>query len=49
MVDMVVHRHKLRSTISRICRLLGAEAEAGGTLPAPVGDAPAAEPVPATA
>ena len=26
MVDMVVHRHKLRETIARLCRLLGAEA-----------------------
>ncbi|HVY19242.1 MAG TPA: acetyl-CoA carboxylase, carboxyltransferase subunit beta [Bauldia sp.] len=26
MVDMVVHRHKLRPTIARLCRLLGAEA-----------------------
>ena len=25
MVDLVVHRHKLRETISRLCRLLGAE------------------------
>jgi acetyl-CoA carboxylase carboxyl transferase subunit beta len=25
MVDMVVHRHKLRETISRICRLLGTQ------------------------
>jgi len=23
MVDMVVHRHQLRSTIARLCRLLG--------------------------
>jgi acetyl-CoA carboxylase carboxyl transferase subunit beta len=27
MVDMVVHRHQLRPTIARLCRLLGAEAE----------------------
>jgi acetyl-CoA carboxylase carboxyl transferase subunit beta len=26
MVDMVVHRHQLRPTIARLCRLLGAEA-----------------------
>jgi acetyl-CoA carboxylase carboxyl transferase subunit beta len=26
MIDAVVHRHKLRETISRLCRLLGAEA-----------------------
>lgn len=29
MVDMVVHRHKLRETLSRICRLLMSGAEAG--------------------
>ncbi len=46
MVDMVVHRHKLRQTISRICRLLGAEA-LSDTLPAPA--EPTAEPAPATA
>jgi acetyl-CoA carboxylase carboxyl transferase subunit beta len=48
MVDMVVHRHKLRPTISRICRLLGAEA-LPATLPATTAHAPAAEPQPATA
>ncbi len=26
MVDMVVHRHKLRGTIARLCRLFGTEA-----------------------
>jgi acetyl-CoA carboxylase carboxyl transferase subunit beta len=26
MVDLVVHRHKLRETVARLCRLLGAEA-----------------------
>ena len=26
MVDVVVHRHKLRETISRLCRLLGSQA-----------------------
>jgi acetyl-CoA carboxylase carboxyl transferase subunit beta len=30
MVDLVVHRHKLRETIARLCRLLGTE-----PLPAP--------------
>jgi acetyl-CoA carboxylase carboxyl transferase subunit beta len=25
MVDMVIHRHKLRETVARLCRLLGAE------------------------
>ncbi len=49
MVDMVVHRHKLRSTISRICRLLGTEVEAGVALPPPADQAPDAEPAPATA
>ena len=48
MVDMVVHRHKLRSTISRICRLLGSEA-LPENLPAPVEALPADEPQPATA
>jgi acetyl-CoA carboxylase carboxyl transferase subunit beta len=48
MVDMVVHRHKLRSTISRICRLLGAEA-LPETLPAPVEALPAGDAQPATA
>ncbi len=48
MVDMVVHRHKLRATISRICRLLGSEA-LPETLPAPVEALPAGEPQPATA
>jgi acetyl-CoA carboxylase carboxyl transferase subunit beta len=27
MVDMVVHRHELRATIARLCRLLGAGPE----------------------
>ena len=29
MIDMVVHRHKLRATLSRICRLLISNAQAG--------------------
>jgi acetyl-CoA carboxylase carboxyl transferase subunit beta len=33
MVDMVVHRHKLRETIARVCKLLGARADAAN-LPA---------------
>jgi acetyl-CoA carboxylase carboxyl transferase subunit beta len=37
MVDMVVHRHELRPTIARLCRLLGGEA-----LPEPPHDEPAA-------
>jgi acetyl-CoA carboxylase carboxyl transferase subunit beta len=44
MVDMVVHRHKLRSTISSICRLLGSDMLPGG-LPVPA--ATADEPLPA--
>ena len=48
MVDMVVHRHKLRATISRICRLLGAEVTPEA-LPKPAETAPPAEPVPANA
>ncbi len=43
MVDMVVHRHKLRPTISRICRLLGAAVEPAEMLPAPAEVLPAAE------
>jgi acetyl-CoA carboxylase carboxyl transferase subunit beta len=38
MVDMVVHRHKLRETISRVCRLLGTEA-LPQNLPAAAGEA----------
>jgi acetyl-CoA carboxylase carboxyl transferase subunit beta len=34
MIDLVVHRHKLRETIARLCRLLGAEA-LPANLPAP--------------
>jgi acetyl-CoA carboxylase carboxyl transferase subunit beta len=34
MIDMVVHRHKLRETIARLCRLLGVAAPARETLPA---------------
>ncbi len=48
MVDMVVHRHKLRATIGRICRLLGSEA-LPENLPAPTEAEPAGEPAPATA
>jgi acetyl-CoA carboxylase carboxyl transferase subunit beta len=33
MVDMVVHRHQMRETIARLCRLLGARADAAN-LPA---------------
>ena len=48
MVDMVVHRHDLRATISRICRLLGTEA-LPDNLPAPAEPPPPAEPQPANA
>ena len=34
MVDMVVHRHKLRETVARLCRLLGAQ-PGNDNLPAP--------------
>jgi len=34
MVDLVVHRHQLRETIARLCRLLGAAMPARETLPA---------------
>ena len=33
MVDMVVHRHKLRETIARLCLLLGAAAKTIDVLP----------------
>lgn len=47
MVDMVVHRHKLRETIARLCRLLtGAPAAAAAGSPAPAAGLPA---VPAVA
>src|SRR5437016_4940111 len=34
MIDLVVHRHKLRETIARLCRLLGAAAPVRESLPA---------------
>ena len=34
MVDLVVHRHQLRETIARLCRLLGAAMPARETMPA---------------
>ena len=34
MVDLVVHRHQLRETIARLCRLLGAAVPERETLPA---------------
>ncbi len=37
MVDMVVHRHHLRSTLARLCRLLMKSAGSGRELPAPAG------------
>jgi acetyl-CoA carboxylase carboxyl transferase subunit beta len=44
MVDMVVHRHELRDTIARLCRLLGAETlpVETETLPAPAETVPEA-------
>jgi acetyl-CoA carboxylase carboxyl transferase subunit beta len=38
MVDMVVHRHQLRSTIAELCRLLtnAPARKATGTMPVPV-------------
>jgi acetyl-CoA carboxylase carboxyl transferase subunit beta len=42
MVDMVVHRHQLRATIARLCRLL-TKAPAGASQPR-VLPAPAPEP-----
>jgi acetyl-CoA carboxylase carboxyl transferase subunit beta len=45
MIDMVVHRHELRATIARLCRLLtkspSVPAEPRVQLPAPVAPAPA--------
>jgi len=36
MIDMVVHRHQLRPTLARLCRvLMKAPAEAVPALPAP--------------
>jgi acetyl-CoA carboxylase carboxyl transferase subunit beta len=37
MVDMVVHRHHLRSTLARLCRLLTKSASIDRQLPAPAG------------
>jgi acetyl-CoA carboxylase carboxyl transferase subunit beta len=37
MVDMVVHRHHLRPTLARLCRLLTKSAGSGRGLPAPAG------------
>jgi acetyl-CoA carboxylase carboxyl transferase subunit beta len=37
MVDMVVHRHHLRSTLARLCRLLTKSAGSDRQLPAPAG------------
>ena len=34
MIDLVVHRHKLRETIARLCRLLGGATGEHETLPA---------------
>jgi acetyl-CoA carboxylase carboxyl transferase subunit beta len=53
MVDMVVHRHQLRATVARLCRLF-MKAPAGALqarigLPPPAASAPQAETVPSTA
>jgi acetyl-CoA carboxylase carboxyl transferase subunit beta len=37
MVDMVVHRHHLRPTLARLCRLLTKSSGSGRELPAPAG------------
>ncbi len=37
MVDMVVHRHQLRPTLARLCRLLTKSPGSGRELPAPAG------------
>jgi acetyl-CoA carboxylase carboxyl transferase subunit beta len=37
MVDMVVHRHELRSTLARLCRLLTKAPSVTLPLPVPVG------------
>jgi acetyl-CoA carboxylase carboxyl transferase subunit beta len=37
MVDMVVHRHHLRPTLARLCRLLTKSPGSGRELPAPAG------------
>ena len=42
MVDMVIHRHQIRSTVARLCSLLGGDAVAH--LP-PAADVIEAEPV----
>jgi acetyl-CoA carboxylase carboxyl transferase subunit beta len=38
MVDLVVHRHQIRETVARLCRLLGARTD-GGNLPSLAGAA----------
>ncbi|MEX0752672.1 MAG: acetyl-CoA carboxylase carboxyl transferase subunit beta, partial [Xanthobacteraceae bacterium] len=46
MVDMVVHRHKLRPTIAELCRILtkAPAAQSAGTMPMPVARAALAAP-----
>jgi acetyl-CoA carboxylase carboxyl transferase subunit beta len=39
MVDLVVHRHQLRPTLARLCRLMTKAPEAANRLPAPAGAA----------
>jgi acetyl-CoA carboxylase carboxyl transferase subunit beta len=51
MVDMVVHRHQLRSTIAELCRLLtkASARQTAGTIPAPAEQPANAAPPPAPA
>jgi acetyl-CoA carboxylase carboxyl transferase subunit beta len=51
MVDMVVHRHQLRSTIAELCRLLtkAPARQTAGTIPAPAEQPANAAPPPAPA
>jgi len=42
MVDMVVHRHELRPTLARLCRLLTKSPEIEPAKPAPLAAIPAA-------
>ena len=47
MVDMVVHRHKLRSTLAELCRILTKTPSLSPQPSLPVPVASAAEPEPA--
>jgi acetyl-CoA carboxylase carboxyl transferase subunit beta len=50
MIDMVVHRHQVRSTVAQLCRLLtkAPARKPAGTMPVPL-EQPAAAPAPAAA